>query len=87
MYTFKIGSVDCKDHMETVCNRILKPEHKLPKFMILHGNKAYKWNSELDYFMIDPYLKELKFLTEEGVDSQELKKGRKRIEPEAKTDL
>jgi len=68
MYTFKIGMVDCAEEMDTICKRILTKEQKLPKFMILHGNKAYKWHSELDYFMIEPYLKNLEFLTKEGVE-------------------
>jgi len=68
MYTFKIGMVDCALEMDTICKRILTPEQKLPKFMILHGNKAYKWHSELDYFMVEPYLTKLEFLTAEGVE-------------------
>jgi len=88
LHTFKIGMVDCAKEMDTICKRILTPTQKLPKFMILHGNKAYKWHSELDYFMIDPYLKNLEFLTKEGVEQQELKLGKLSQEKiDAKEDL
>jgi len=66
--SFKIGMVDCKTEMDTICRRILTDKQKVPKFMILHGNKAYKWHSELDYFMIEPFLTNLEFLTKEGME-------------------
>lgn len=64
-------------YRESICNRILhnaeKEQPELPKFLILHENKAYEWNVPLNYWAVQPYMEDLAFLEDASVKSHNLK--------------
>lgn len=66
--------MDCSIYRETICNRILPNGATTPKYMILHGNRAYEWNFPLDYVAVRNYMDDLGFLEDSKVRSNKLKK-------------
>jgi|Dee2metaT_18_FD_contig_41_802772_length_352_multi_8_in_0_out_0_2 hypothetical protein len=71
-------------YRESICNRILhnpdKEQPELPKFLILHENKAYEWKDPLNYWAVHPYMQDLTFLEDANVKSHHLKNDGMRTE-------
>lgn len=73
--TFKIAKVNCSQYKEEICDRVLPSSESkdLPKFVIINGEKAYEWNIPLNYWEIDPYIEDQKFLEDSTVKVHYLK--------------
>ena len=66
--TIKIGRVNCKKYMNSVCGRILKNDQKLPRFIILSNQTSYEYRGNLTYNYLKNQVisKEFELLADEG---------------------
>ena len=58
----RIGRINCRLFKDAVCNRLLSPEQKLPRFLVLHGNTTYEFQGNLTFKFVEDHLKNLDFI-------------------------
>ena len=58
----RLGRINCRTYKVDICDRILKSDQQLPRFLVLHGNISYEFRGNLTYKNVEHSLTTLEFV-------------------------